>query len=132
MKFYIAGSISKKDLVKKIHDFVTSRGHTYTSDWVKEKVITPYKENKKASSLRAEKCLDSINFSDVFVLISDESGTGMYIELGVALQLAETKNKPQIYVIGEYNTRSVFFFHPLIKRLENIEHVLEDLKAEKS
>ena len=76
----------------------------------------------------AIECIKQINDCDVFILISDENGAGMYTELGIALQLSNQKNKPKIYIIGKYNERSVFFFHPLIIRVKTLEEIFTDLE----
>lgn len=128
MKFYIAGRVKKKKEVEKIHKLLSSKGHEFTSDWIEEGNILPYSENIEKSSSLVERCMKNINKSDVFVLLSDETGTGMYTELGIALQLATEKNKPKIYIIGEYRERSAFFFHPLVKRVKEIEQVFSDLE----
>ncbi len=67
--------------------------------------------------------MDGSRRCDIFILITDESGAGMYTELGAAL----TSKRTKIYVIGNYLDRSVFFFHPKVKRFETINEVLEDL-----
>lgn len=128
MKFYIASRVKDKEIVKEIHKKLLDKGHTFTSDWVEEKNIIPYKNHIKEAEILATKCIDAINNSDVFILISDETGAGMYTELGIALQLTQSNGKLRIYVIGEYNNRSVFFFHNLIKRRNNLDEVFTDLE----
>ncbi|MCK9368519.1 toll/interleukin-1 receptor domain-containing protein [Candidatus Dojkabacteria bacterium] len=129
MKFYIASRLKNKEFVRKIHNELLKKGHTFTSSWIEEKDILPYEKHKKESEVRANKSIEEINNCDIFVLISDETGAGMYTELGIALQLAKTNNKPKIYVVGRYNERSVFFFLPLIKRVNSFKEVLDDIKS---
>lgn len=63
----------------------------------------------------------------MFILVSDEAGTGMYTELGMAMQRNSEEGSPQIYVVGNYLSRSVFYFHPAVNRVNNIEEVLKGL-----
>jgi hypothetical protein len=128
MKFYIASRVKNRELVKQIHTKLTEIGHEVLSDWVDERNIIPYEEHVEASEVRALQCVKYSSDCDVFVLVSDESGAGMYTELGIALASSLAGKKPKIYVIGDYLNRSVFFFHPHIKRFKAIEEVLEDLK----
>jgi len=128
MKFYVASRIKNRDFVKKIHQEIINKGHTFTSGWVNQKNIIPYEKHKQDSSKLAIECIKQINDCDVFILISDENGAGMYTELGIALQLSNQKNKPKIYIIGKYNERSVFFFHPLIIRVKTLEEIFTDLE----
>jgi len=66
--------------------------------------------------------------SDVFILLSDEAGTSMYVELGAAIAHRVEFGKPLIYVIGDYISRSMYFFHHTVIRLESIEHVIKDVQ----
>lgn len=65
---------------------------------------------------------------DVFILLSDgPAGTGRYVELGAAIQSQPESQKPLIYVVGERNMDSIFYFHPTVKRRGTIEEVLEEI-----
>ena len=114
--------------MKEIHEELTARGHTTTSAWVNEGNIIPYERNSKTARSLAAQCIKESANCDVFVLITDEQGAGMYTELGAALHSNIQNNKPRIYVIGDYLDRSMFFFHPSIKRLKSIDEVLKDLE----
>jgi hypothetical protein len=129
MKFYIASRVKNKKLVGRIHKIILKKGHKFSSSWIEEKDIIPYEKNTKAASKRSQQCIKDSSSCDVFILISDISGAGMYTELGAALLHSTSSKKPKIYVIGEYINRSMFFFHPSIKRLETIEEVFEDLDS---
>lgn len=128
MKFYIASRTKHREVVEEIRKQAVRRGHKFMSTWVDEKEIIPYEKNISASSKRAEQCVRDSSGCDVFVLISDNSGSGMYTELGVALLSYVNSGKPKIYVIGDYINRSVFFFHPSVKRVSSIEEVFKDLE----
>jgi len=127
MKFYIASRVKNRELVRNIHDTLSELGHETLSDWIDERNIIPYENHPEESKVRSIQCVNYCTNADVFVLISDEGGAGMYTELGVVLASSKLNDKPKIYVIGNYLNRSIFFFHPAIKRFKNFEEVLEDL-----
>jgi hypothetical protein len=127
MKFYIAARTKHRKLVEEIHNQIVSKRHDFMSTWVDEGEIIPYEKNISASSKRAEQCVKDSSDCDVFVLISDESGCGMYTEFGYALLSNVKSGKPKIYVVGDYLNRSVFFFHPSVKRVSRIEEVFKDI-----
>ena len=127
MKFYIASRVKNREQVKQIHKKLERLDHQITSTWVNEKNIIPYDQNSKASEKRAIQCITESANCDVFILLSDREGAGMYTELGAAIQSNAKNNKPKIYVIGKCLNRSMFFFHPSVKRLSTFEEVLEDL-----
>lgn len=126
MKFYIASRVKNKELVESIHQRLTILGHETLSTWVGEKNMTPYEDHVEEAQKLAIQCINAVKECDVFVLISDDTGSGMYTEMGVALSRS-AENKPKIYVIGDYVNRSAFFFHPSVKRFESIDQVFKDL-----
>ncbi len=128
MKFYIASRTKHRKLIEEIRKQVVRKGYEFISTWVDEGEIIPYENNVSASSERAEQCVRDSSGCDVFVLISDDSGSGMYTELGVALLSNINSGKPKIYVIGDHINRSAFFFHPSVKRVSSMEEVFKDLE----
>lgn len=128
MKFYIASRVKDRYLVKDIHKKLLDLGHEVTSKWVDENNIIPYEDNVESASTRAQQCIKDSGDCDVFILITDESGAGMYTEFGAALSSnVTTKGTPKIYVIGSHLNRSMFFFHPRVKRVSSFEEVLKDI-----
>ncbi|MEK9207501.1 MAG: hypothetical protein AAB922_03405 [Patescibacteria group bacterium] len=74
------------------------------------------------------KDMDGVRNSDIFVLLTNEDGIGMYVELGMAIMSKIHKGKPRrVYVIGNKLGRSMFFFHPSVRRRKTIEDVFLDL-----
>lgn len=128
MKFYISSRYSKKEEVRRIYDTLRQKGHEGIGDWIEEKDIKPYEKNIKLTKKRAIKNTEGIRNSDVFILITDEAGTDMYAELGIAISSQLDNGKPIIYIIGDYQSRSSFFFHPLINKRKTIEEILRELE----
>ncbi len=128
MKFYIASRFGLKDKVKEMCDILQEKGHETTTDfWLSHKSIKPYTDNLEFAKQYSVEDINGVLESDVFVIIGDEAGTGMYIELGAAIAQQIKTGKPKIYAIGEHTTRALFYFHPSVIRKNNFEEVLEDL-----
>lgn len=127
MRFYIAARFGRRDEVRKIHKTLLDKGHEFLSTWVEQDQIKPYDKYPNKARKRAIKSIDAAKDCDIFVLLSDEAGTGMYVELGTAIMSNLLKGKPKIYIVGNYLNRSMFFFHPIVKRKKSIEDVLEDI-----
>jgi hypothetical protein len=129
LKFYIAARVSQREEVKRIGDMLTNKGHTSLSTWVDEGNIKPYDKHSHKAEARAIECIKAIEESDVFVLISDKTGAGMYTELGVAIASNLLRKKPIIFIVGDHTSRSVFFFHPSVTRRENLSEVIQDISS---
>ncbi|MFA5173763.1 MAG: hypothetical protein WC438_01125 [Candidatus Pacearchaeota archaeon] len=123
MKWYIASRQKSKKEVKKIINFLRAKKQEITFDWTKIPNLNPYANNEPLSSKISKQISGQIKESDIFVLLSDASGTDMYIELGMAMNNHEVSNKPRIYVVGDKNNRSLMHFHPSIVRAKNIYKV---------
>lgn len=127
MKFYIAARVSKKSVVRNIHEVLVNKRHETLSTWIDEGQIKPYNIHSSRAKRRAIQCIDAIKKSDVFILISDKTGAGMYTELGMAIVFNHLNKKPKIFVVGSHIDRSMFFFHPSVKRKKNLNEVLKDI-----
>lgn len=122
MKFYIASRIKKANQVEKITQKLKSLGHSITFDWTKQPNLRPYDKNLKQSATISKQSLSAIKSCDFFVLLTDQAGTGMHTELGIAL--AENK---KIFVVGKHLNTNIFFFHPNVKRLNSITDLLKEI-----
>jgi len=125
---YVASRTAIKEDVKKIYSELKKIGYSSPYDWTNHKNIKPYSENSKLAEEYAIEDINGAKKSDLFIIITDEAGTGMHTELGVAIGNYLEFNKPLIYAVGEHTNRSIFFFHPAVKRRTTIEEVLKELK----
>lgn len=125
MKFYIASRYSKREYVNNIREMLNKKGHSMTFDWTKSDSFRPYGQNQENSKEVANKSLDGIKNSDIFILLTDEGGTDMYVELGIALVNFINKGNPKIYVLGEHLEKSIFYFHPSVNLIKSIEEIKE-------
>ena len=131
MKFYVAAKWQLKDEVREIYRKIKETGHEVTEDWTKHPPAKPYDKNKDLSRKLSNIDMNAVKNSDIFVILTNEDGVGMYIEFGGAIMSKIIKGKPQIYVIGKKLGRSMFFFHPAVKRRRTIEDVFEDLRIKR-
>ncbi|MEZ4103576.1 MAG: hypothetical protein R3B55_03455 [Candidatus Paceibacterota bacterium] len=122
MKFYFASRFKKKNELLRLRDSLEKEKHKVISSWIDAPSLKPYSDNKKKCSLMAKKIESEIKKCDVFVLLSDKSGTDMFVELGIAAAL-----KKKIYIIGKHNQRSLMHFHPLFKHVDSVEKLFEML-----
>lgn len=125
MKFYIAGRTSRISEIKSMVTKLKDLGHEVTHDWTEMEnadLPRPYNEHLELVRDFALKDIDGAKEADVFVILGDQSGTGMYVEFGAALAMGA-----KIYAVGEYNDITVFHFHPSVVRVATFEDVLNDL-----
>jgi len=125
---YVAARFALGEEVRRIYSRLEGCGYTASEDWTKYRSIKPYSANPELSREYAVTLINAARTSDLFILISDAEGTGMHTELGSAIDHNLESGKPLIYVIGEYLSRTPFFFHPSVNQRENIEQVIEELK----
>ena len=127
MVFYISSRVADIEKVKEIIKYIEQRGHKVKTDWTEHTPPRPYDSNIKISKKYAIEDINASMNCDIFVLLTSNAGTGMYTEFGSAIANNLSKGKPKIFVIGEYVTRSMFFFHTSVTRKETIEEVFEVL-----
>ena len=127
-KVYISARFNEKEEVIRIAKVLEKWDYKVISDWIYHKPIKPYGKNQELSK---EYSIDDINNStqsDYFILLTSEGGTGMYVELGSAIEHCVKDGKPEIYVIGNHLDRCMFYFHPVVKRMKNIEDLIIKLQ----
>ncbi|MCC7570240.1 hypothetical protein KO465_02750 [Candidatus Micrarchaeota archaeon] len=129
MRFYVSGRFYDREKIIEVFQYLKSRGYEIANDWTEHKNLRgEYGENMELSVKYTNEDVEGVRNCDVFVLISDkQGGTGMHTEFGIALNSLLEKNKPKIYVIGEHTSRCMFYFHPKVKRMKNLDEVLNDL-----
>ncbi len=127
LKIYVAAKFEKKSSVQYIYKKILERGHTISYDWTTHKPIKPYDKNVDIAKKYSENELEGIKNCDIFIYISEESGTTLPMEFGAALMNAKATGKPKIYVVGELNNKSPWFFNDLVIRKDTIREVLTGL-----
>ena len=123
MKWYIASRTKHIDYVNYLYKTLEKCGEKVTFNWTKIGNLKPFKENQKECTLISKKIISAVKKSDIFVLISDEGGSDMFMELGVAIANYNDLKKPKIYHVGKYNERALMHFDSSINRIKSIEDV---------
>jgi hypothetical protein len=127
MKFYIAGKLEEVDAVQSLFERVWRLGHEISYDWTTHVKSRPYEKHIDRACTYAEDELQAILDSDVFVYLTHERGTTLHMEYGTALAKKKLGGAIEIYVVGKHNTRSPWYFNPLVKRVETVDEVFTDL-----
>ncbi len=123
MKWYFASRTKHLDKIQELSDFLKSQGHEISYEWSKLGSLEPYHENSEKCSIISDEIALALKETDVFVLFSDKGGTDMYIESGIALGCNLFNNYPKIYVVGEFNNRSMMHYLSKINRVDSLEDV---------
>lgn len=124
MKWYFASRTRHKDIIKSVGKLLEKYNHNIIFNWTSLDKLIPYDKNEDLCKDISQKISSSIKDSDIFVLISDPEGTDMFIELGIAISSFAKNKSPKIYVVGEYNKRSLMHFHPSIIHMNSLKEVL--------
>ena len=139
---YVAGRISRQDEVKEVLDFLKTLGFVITRDWTWTTEIkneSDAQEYRKAaytsrSQKYAKEAEDDIRASvtsDVFVILSDELGSAMYVEFGAAIAAQSLTGKPShIYASGPHLDRMLHYQYPSVKWVNSVEEIAYDLSEQ--
>lgn len=132
MKIYVAGKFEEKDIILDTHKKLEDMGHDISYNWTIHKNIKPYIKNQKIASQYAQNEFNGILNSDIFIYLTNQTGHTLFMEFGTALASLKITGKPQIFAVGAHNSDSTWFFNPLIKRINTLEEVIEEIhnKAE--
>lgn len=125
MKWYFASRTKNRELIRSVIKLLKDYDHEISYDWTVLEKLEPYSENAEKNKEIADKIPSAIRDADVFVLISDPSGTDMFVELGIAIYSWIKNRKPRIYIVGEYGKRSLMHFHPSIMHKDSLISVLK-------
>ena len=130
MRFYVASHISGKEDVQAIHARLRELGHEITVDWTAFEGVFGDDRNQYPEKVAAIAIRDMVGVEDcdVFVLLTEPpEGRAKYAELGAAIMSAVQNGKPEIFVIGDLPSHSVFFYHPTVTRVKTMDDVLAEL-----
>tara|TARA_Y100000310_G_scaffold345402_1_gene464546 strand:+ start:53368 stop:53772 length:405 start_codon:yes stop_codon:yes gene_type:complete len=118
MKFYISAKWQLKDQVSEMNQYLIQKGHSLTADWTKRAYARAYDgDNINQSSNFSEEEISAILNSDVFIHLSDLSGKGKYVDLGIALASNKLQGWPMIYVVGKNANESQFYLNKRVNRI---------------
>lgn len=121
MKFFVSGKVGNDNDAKSAMKALKDAGHQITFDWTTIEHLKPYDKNSFASRKAAIRETKGVKDADILVLIAHNKGVGMYVELGIAIGIGIP-----IRVVTNVESRTMFFHHPLIKRVKNIEEIIKE------
>lgn len=127
MKVYIAGKFEEKAKVKELYARIKELGHKVAYDWTDHKPIKPYSQNQEVAKEYSDNELVGIIDTDIFIFLTHELGTTLFMEFGAALILNKKTGKPLIYVVGEFKDKSMWFFNAGVQRRTSIEEVMVEI-----
>lgn len=122
MKFFVSGKVSEEDDAKGAMQALREAGHEITFDWTTIEHLRPYDINSSASREAAIKESRGVLEADVLVIFAHERGVGMYVELGIAIG----NGIPVRVVSNTKDSHTMFFHHPLVKRVASIEEIIKE------
>ena len=129
MEIYIVAKFEKKEFVREVYQKLETLGHHISYDWTTHKPIKPYHENQDIARIYGENEISAILKSDVIIAFPDESGSTLFLEIGAAMILAAKEGKPKVYVVGESNAKSPWFFSRYVKRCSSLDEVLVNMSS---
>lgn len=121
MKFFVSGKVGDDDVAKSVMRALKGAGHEITFDWTSIEHLRPYDKNAAASREAAISETCGVKNADVLVIIAHDKGVGMYVELGIAIGAGIP-----VRVITKVESRTMFFHHPLVRKINSIEEVIEE------
>ncbi len=128
MKFYVTGRSSNYALVQSLFQTIKSMGHQIVFEWTDLPMIKPYAEHQIQAAEYSTQGIQGVVEADVYILLADREGNGVFTELGAALASHAIKNTPRIFAVNEANQyASMFHYHPSISWKKNLEEVFTDL-----
>ncbi len=127
MKFYIAGKFEEVDIIHELFALVRRAEHEVAYDWTTHVKAKPYIEHVDLIRSYAENELNAILDSDVFIYLTHERGTTLHMEFGTALTKKKLGGEMLIFVVGEHNDRSPWYFNPLVTRVDTVEEAFLSL-----
>lgn len=124
-RIYVAASFEQKSEVKALFKKLEAAGHTITTDWTTHKEIASLESEEERESLKRQYAIedtDGVTSASVYVLLlNNRKSTGAHIELGIALGAQISR----ICLIGEVDESQLFYSHPSITKLPNIDAFID-------
>jgi hypothetical protein len=124
MKFFVSGKVGADEDVRSAIAKLRAAGHEITFDWTEVPHLKPYDANWRAAREAATMEAEGVKAADVLVLFPHEHGVGLFVELGVALGAGIP-----VRVVSTTESRTMFFHHPLVKRVKDFDEVLREFAS---
>ena len=121
MKFFVSGKVGVEGGVREAIKALKDAGHEITFDWTTIDHLRPYDKNAEASREAAIRESRGVEDADMLIILPHDRGVGMYVELGIAIG-----SGIPIRVVTGVESRTMFFHHPLVKKVDSLEEILKE------
>ena len=137
MEVFVSGQINDLENVRTVQNKLVEAGHHITHDWTHnetgDKMLAGKQaklDNPEETSRRATNDMQGVLDSEVYIICTDNerAGKGMYAELGGAIALHMMNGVPRIYLVGEMNNASIFYFHPSVILGRSIDEIIDEIQ----
>ncbi len=126
-KVYVASRVREKGRVRALIERLEKKDYQSVTTWLDhEDIPKPLSNNPELAKKIAAEAVEAIAHADIFILLCDDAGTGIYIELGVALR-ESTARTVEIFLVGSQGANSVFTYHPNVALLATEEELINRL-----
>jgi nucleoside 2-deoxyribosyltransferase len=122
MKFFVSGKVGNESDAQQLMSLLRQAGHEITFDWTTIAHLRPYDQNAKASREAALLETRGVKQADVLIIIANDMGIGMFVELGIAIGAGI----PVRVVTTSKDSRTMFFHHPLVKQVTDINEIVRE------
>ena len=129
MKFFVSGKIGVEGDAKDVMEALRNAGHEITFDWIGLPHLKPYDDNPNDCGIAAIVDCDGVKEADVLVIIPHVRGVGMFVEFGMAIACGI----PIRVIVNPWlRSCTMFFYHPLVKRVSGVQEIIEEFNVEDS
>jgi hypothetical protein len=134
-RVYIASKVGPMEQeVRELKEKLVKLGFQIIYDWTELPVMKPFEEHIEEATLAAENMARAVMECDILVVLFAKGGIGFHIETGGALVasiiqsfIGGEQKKKKIYIVGDGNDKSIFYFHKSVRRLPDTGALLEEL-----
>ncbi len=113
-------------VVRDLFHILTILGYVVAYDWTENPVPKPFEKHANLAAEAAERMARAVMECDILIVLCSPNGVGYHIETGgalvagIILAFIGAGPRKRIYVVGEGNDRSVFYFHQSVTRVPDI------------
>ncbi len=135
-RVYIASKVGPMESsVRELKLKLEQMGFVVIYDWTEHPIEKPFEQHIQEATVAANEMAKAVMKCDILIVLYAEGGIGFHIETGgalvssIILSFITGQKKKHIYIVGEGNDRSVFYFHESVRRVPDTESLLEELKS---
>jgi hypothetical protein len=133
MKIYVAGRWTRKPEVRAAQAALRAQGRFITHDWTEAEDPAPEWTEAQTRGYLADQAradIEGVMDADTVVLLHDDTGRGLFVELGAALAYEPKR----VIVVGAdlHDGACVFYFLPEVEHAPDVASALALLAAERA